>query len=197
MEPRYKRDERDGYVYDARIKGADTTFWAEAVGTLAVDTSDSTTVIRVNADRLHSFLQHIYGEYEFSVNIPAAPAATTAQSWGLRNPMNDTTLGDTGIVPSGIYFSIDTDAVFSCRSHDDFGNRQTTNVTWDTDWDGQQTLFKIRWEEDIINFLVNDTIIATHSTRVPTSAQSLELRNATASNMDVSFVRVARAGAII
>lgn len=191
------RDERDGYVYDARIKGSDTTFWSEVVGTLAVDTSDSTTALRINADRMHSFLQHVYGTYEFGVNLPANPAATTNQKWGLRNPMDDTLISDTGLVPSGIYFSVDTNAVFQVVSHDDLGNRQTTNVTWDTDWGGQQTKFTIRWEADIINFLVNDSVIATHSDRVPSKPFSLELQNVTASNMDVGYVRVSRAGAIV
>lgn len=197
MEPIYRRDNRDGYDFDARIKRGDTTFWSEHSGSIAVDTSDSTTAIRVSSARLHSYLQHIYGDYEFTVNIPANPGVATIQTWGLRNPTGDTTLGDSGIVGGGIYFSIDTDSVFKVVSHDDFGNQEVTAVTWDTDWGGQQTKFTIRWEDDIVNFLVNDTVIATHSERVPTKPQSLELRNGTASNMDVASVRVARAGAII
>lgn len=197
MESIYNKDNRDGYVYDARIKRGDTTFWSEHTGAVAVDTTDSTTALRVNADRLHSFLQHIYGTYEFSVNLPGVPDASTQQTFGLRNPTDDTTLGDSSIIPSGVYFSLDTNSTFQCVSHDDFGNQESSTVTWDTDWDGQQTKFTINWEEDLVNFLVNDTVIATHSTRVPTKPFSLELRNLEAANMDVAYVRVARAGAII
>ena len=195
-----ERDERDGYVYDASIKGGDTTFWAEVIGAIATDTTGMNRTVRVSSARLHSFLQHLYGEYEFGVRIPAVPGATTRQTWGLRNPKNDTGdsgVTDTGAIGGGIFFSIDTNSVFSVISHDDFGNRQTTVVTWDTDWDGQVAAYQIRWEEDHIKFLVNDSVIATHTTRVPKNSQPLELRNGTASNMDVAHVRVARAGAIV
>lgn len=195
-----KRDERDGYTYDAAIKGLDTTFWSAVIGTPAADTTGMNKTIRVSAARIHSFLQHIFGEYEFVVSIPAAPAATTRQTWGLRNPKNDTGdsgVSDTGMIGSGMIFSIDTASVFSTITHDDFGNRQSTTVTWDTSWDGQQTRYQIRWEADNVKFLVNDSVISTHTTRVPTHPFSLEIRNGTASSMDVAQVKVTRAGAIV
>jgi len=147
-------------------------------------------VLRVSADRFHSYLQHIFGDFEFQMTIPAAPGATTDQSWGLRNP------SDTQV--SCAYFAIDTNSGFTVNSGDNYGNLQTTAVTWDTNWSGTEVVsYRIRWEEDIINFLINDTVVATHSTRVGNKPQALELRNVTASSMDVRIVRVTRAGAII
>lgn len=195
-----EKDERDAYVYDASIKGGDTTFWAEVIGTIATDTTGMNKVVRVSSARLHSYLQHQFGEYEFGVRIPAAPGATTRQTWGLRGPKNDTGdsgVADTGTIGGGIIFSIDTNSVFSVISHDDFGARQTTNVTWDTNWDGQVARYQIRWEADHVKFLVNDSVIASHTTRVPNTAFPLELRNGTASNMDMAHVRVTRAGVIV
>ncbi len=197
MEPIQRGDFRDGYTYDVGIKGGDTTFWADIVGAMAVSGTGINRVIRVSADRLHSFLLHRYGDYEFSINVPAVPGATTDQTWGLRFPKNDTTVTDTGIIAGGVFFSIDTNSTFQTISHDDFGVVEATTVTWDTDWDGQQTLFKVRWEQDIVNFLVNDTIIATHSARVPNEEMPVEVSNATASNFDLASVRVIRAGSIV
>ncbi len=195
MIPIYQKDERDGYIFDARIKRGDTTFWSEHSGSLSTDTDDSTTAIRITSARVHSYLQHIYGDYEFSASIPVVPGSGIDHSWGLRNPTNDTTLGDSNIVAGGIYFQVDSDVV-TAISYDDFGNKETTTITWNALWTAKQTRYKIRWEEDIVNFLVNDSVVATH-TKVPKHPQSLEIRNGDASNLDVAFVRVARAGAII
>lgn len=191
------RDERDGYVYDASVKGGDTTFWAHVVGSIATDTTEINKTVRVTSARLHSFLQHIYGKYEFGLLQPTAPGAGTNNSFGLRAPKDDTTGSDTGLVGGGIYFEMDTNSVFRAVSYDDFGNRQATVIDWDTDWDGKQAKYTINWEADIVNFLVNDTIVATHSTRVPTKPLPLELRNGAATNIDMAYVRVARAGAIV
>ena len=65
-------DLRDGYVYDVKVKGADTTFWKEITGTLSV-VSDK---LRFNADRATSYIQHIFGMFVFFVNVPANPVAS-------------------------------------------------------------------------------------------------------------------------
>lgn len=189
MEPRYSSDKRDGYTYDVAIKRGDSTFWMERTGALAIDSTGDTIVLRVSGDRFHSYLQHIFGDFEFQLTIPANPGATTDQTWGLRNP------SDTQV--SCAYFSIDTNSAFTCKTGDNYGNLQSSAVTWDTNWSDTAVTYRIRWEEDVVNFLINDTVVATHSTRVGTKPQSLELRNATASNMDVRTIRVTRAGAII
>ena len=195
-----EKDERDGYVYDAAVKGGDTTFWSEVLGSIATDTTGVNKTIRVSSARLHSFLQHKFGEYEFMLEVPASPGAATNQSWGLRTPKNDTSdsLADTGIKGGGIYFQIDTNATFQAISYDDFGNRESTTLTFDSDaYDGVQNRYQIRWEADQVKFLINDTVVATHTTRVPQSPQPLELKNYTASNLDIAYIRVASAGAII
>ena len=192
-----EKDERDGYRYDAAIKGGDTTFWAEVVGTIGTDTTGINRTLRVNADRLHSFLQHIYGNYEFSLNVPVNPDSTTDASWGLRSPKEDTTVTDTGTRGGGVYFEMDTSAVFRSVSYDDFGNRERTTITWDSDWSGRQIRFQIRWEQEDVKFLVNDSVVSTHDSAIPTRPKPLELRNGAASNIDVAYVEVSQAGAII
>lgn len=184
-----ERDERDGYIYDAAIKGADTTVWQDVVGAIALDTTGLNSTVRVSAARLHTYLLHIYGDYEFSLSSPSNPGIATDMSWGLRNP-KDLTRG-------AAYFEMDTNSLFRAISYDDFGNQQATTVTWDTNWSDTQVRYKIRWEQDIVNFLINDTVVATHSTRVGTFPQSLEIRNGAATNLDMAYVRVARAGAIV
>jgi len=189
MEPIWEQDKRDGYTYDARIKRGDTTFWAETKGTIATDSTGDVVVVRVSSARLHSFLQHIYGDFEFALSVPADPGASTNQAWGLRNSK------DTSV--SCAYFQIDTDGNFKAVSADDFGNTQETALTWDTDWTGAIARYRIIWEEDQVKFLINDTVVATHTERVGTKPQALEITNNVTSNLDMHFVRVARAGAIV
>ena len=178
-------DLRDGYTYDPIIKGADTTYWAVITGVLSVVSNK----LRFNADRHASFLQHLYGDYIFRVNIPANLVASDNRIVGLRLPAAPTV--------GSIYFEWDSDAVFSAKSYDNFGNQKKTTIAWDSDWSGSEIDYRIRWEKDRIQFHVNGIIKATHDANIGTTPLPIDISNVNADNMDVGAIEVRQAQAII
>ena len=178
-------DLRDGYTYDPIIKGADTTFWAAITGILSV----ASNKLRFNADRHASYLQHLYGDYIFRANIPTNPAASDDRIIGLRIPAAPTV--------GSVYFEWDSDAVFSAKSYDNFGNLKKTTIAWDSDWSGSEVDYRIRWEKDRIQFHVNGVIKATHDDRIGTTPLPIDIKNVNADNLDIGSVEVRHAKSII
>ena len=95
-----------------------------------------------------------------------------------------------------MYFEI-SGATFQVVSKDDAGTSETTAVTFTTGWAGADTKYRIRWEPDQIIFYVNGTVVATHSTRVPSHALAIKILNSDADNTDLEYVAVKRAASII
>lgn len=185
-----RRDIRQSYTFDARIKGADTTFWAQVQGAIAAVSGK----LRVNADQIASYAQHRFGRYVFAINIPAIPAAGTTRLWGLRNPGSPTR--------GSAYFEQDTSTTtVYVRSYDNAGNLESTTVSADTDWYAREVEYIINWEPDRIQFQVNDSdgyrTLATHTTRVGNLALSLEINDTVAENLDVGYITVEKADEII
>lgn len=182
------QNKRDGYTYDCIIKGYDTTFWKATTGTPAV----STNYLRFTSAAASSYLQHIFADVEFKLNVPVKPTAGDARSWGLRNPSGDT-LG-------AVYFDISA-TVFSLKVVDNSGTVTSTTLTWvDGTYSATATAFRIRWEKDQIIAYINGTIVATVSaptTGIPENALALRIVNGNADNMDLSYVAVRRAASII
>lgn len=163
-------DLRDGLVYDPAVKGYDSNFWKGDTANLTVDTTKST--IRIGDTGLvgsvSSYSQYLFGDFEFSMNIDStSPDSNDSEKYfGLRN------IGDSN-KRGAIYFDLSYDtlagdssavtAPFSCVAYDEDGNRQRKYVTWDTNWGGggRTTRFRIKWEQDQAQFLVNDTVVAT------------------------------------
>lgn len=183
-----EKSEREGYIFDAAIKGADTTFWQDVEGTLAADTVGANKTVRVNSARIATYLNHIYGDYEFALNVPTVPTAGDSRVWGLRSIKQ----GDR----SAVYFEIDgaTFRAVSIGSYDT--TQEVTTLNFDTDWDATVTRYRIQWEPGLISFLVNDTVVARHTKRIPEDPLPIEIKNANADNLDLSFVKVRRAGVI-
>lgn len=178
------KDKRDGYIYDPVVKQYDTGFWKTTTGTPAM----STVYLRFTSAGSASFLQHIFADVEFSLNIPTTPSTGEAKVWGLRNLYGD----DLG----AIYFEI-TGATFRVISKDDSGSAETTNVTWVSGWEGADTKYRIRWEPDHVIFYVNGTIVATHTSKVPSHALAIRILNSDADNVDLEYIAVKRAASII
>ena len=179
-------DLREGYVYDPVVKGADTTYWSAITGILTVTGGN----LRFNTDRHTSFLQHIYGKYTFAVNVPSRPATNHNRVWGLRNPAAPT---------RGACIWEISDTTFRVVSFDDFGDTsQTTNLTWDSDvYDGAEINYGIRWEEDGVDFLIRDTVVATHRTVFGKIPLAIDIDNQESDNMDVGFIEIRHAKNII
>lgn len=177
------RDKREGYVYDVIIKQYDTSFWKSTTGTPAV----SGTKLRFTSAAAASYLQHIFADVEFALNVPTTPSGGEAKLWGLLDPSSNR-LG-------GAYFEI-AGAVFKAVTYDYGGTVQSTTLTWSS-YEAVETFFRIKWEADQVRFLINDVVVATHNTRVPSQALALRIINGDADNTDLGYVAVLRAAAVI
>lgn len=177
-------DEWEGFIYDVIIKQFDTAFWKQTTGTTTV----SSNKLRNNAAALASYMQLIYADIEFMINMPAAPTAGDARHWGLRSPATDA-LG-------AAYFKI-AGAVFTAETTDEFGNTKSTTLTWSAGYTTTDTKFRIRVGKEEVTFYINDVVVATHTSAVPHIALPIRISNTNADNMDMAYLDVRRAAAII
>jgi len=189
------KDARDGYVYDGVIKQFDTSFWKQTAGT----TTMSTNKLLFNAAALASYIQHEFADAEFAITVPAAPTSGDARHWGLRAPAS--------LNFGAAYFDF-TGAVFSCKVVDNVGNAYSTTVTWSAAWTAVETLYRIIWEPDRVQFLagvvtggvVAYTVIATFDTlshQIPLIALPLRVSNGNSDNLLLAYVAVRRSAGIV
>jgi hypothetical protein len=178
-----ERDERDGLVYDPVIKQYDTAFWKTTTGVPAM----SSNVLRFTSAAAASYIQFIFSDVEFALNVPTTPSAGEAKVWGLRKPSSDK-LG-------AAYFEI-TGATFQAVTYDDGGTAQTTAITWSS-YENTVTYYRIVWEPDGVRFLVNGSTVAFHTTRVPQQALPLRIVNGDADNTDLTYLAVRRSASVI
>ncbi len=178
-------DKRDGYVYDSTIKGYDTSFWKATAGTPTV----STVYLRMNAASVSSFLQHLYADLQMTLNIPTTPSGSEAKKWGFLNPA-DEALG-------AAYFEI-AGSVFRCVTKDNLGNSKTTVLTWST-YEAANTVWRIKWEPDQVHFYASGVRLATHDRKdaVPQVPLSARVSNSDADNVDMGYMAIIRAAAVI
>jgi len=188
MQRSEERDLREGLVYDPAVKGYDSNFWHGDTANLLTDTVKNTIKIGDTgiAGSASSYSQYLFGDFEFSMNIDSeSPDSNDSEKYfGLRNVGDSNNRG-------AMFFdlSYDTDSStddtspntrsFSCVAYDEAGNRQRKWITWDTLWGGggKTTRFRIRWEQDMAQFLINDTVIATLGDRPDGKTASYQVNN--------------------
>ena len=187
-----ERDLREGHFYDPSVRGFDSYFLLGDTADLTLDTIRG--VVEVGDTGLvgsaSSIPQFLFGDVEFAIltdclspdsndkgNFPAE-----AKLWGYKN------IGDT-LVRGGAYFEMrydtqagaDTTVTKPLRAviHDELGNVQRKRIQWDTNWENQRlTRYRIQWEVDGVDFLINDTVYA-HLGDRPDSSNSTFQVNAT------------------
>lgn len=191
------RDKRDGYVYDAAIKGLDANFWANITSAPTV----SAGKLRFNAAKAASYILHEYGDVEFLLTVPAAPTSGDVRQFGLS--------GSSAKTFGAVYFDI-TGAVFSAKVYDNSGNSKSVTITWNASWTNVATLYRIIWDTDRVQFqvgivtagVVAYTIVATIAMpqdigSVPYVALPILINNGNADNMDLTYVVVRNAAGIV
>lgn len=163
-------DLRDGLVYDPAVKGYDSNFWHGDTANLLSDTVKNTIKIGDTgaAGGMSSYSQYLFGDFEFDMMIDStSPDSNDSEKYfGLRN------IGDSN-KRGAIYFDLSYDTLagdsspytrtLSFVAYDEDGNRQRKTVQWDTLWGGggKTARFRIKWEQDLAQFLINDTVYAT------------------------------------
>lgn len=161
-------DLRDGLLYDAAVKGFDSSFWKGDTANLLADTVRDAIKIGDTAlvGKASSYSQYLYGDFEFGIFLDSTvPDSNDSGRYvGLRNIGDsdnrgaaffdftyDTTAGD----------SSDTTRPFYAVVYGENGTRYEREIEWDTDWSGggRLTRFRISWEPNGYKFLINDTVI--------------------------------------
>ncbi len=188
-------DLREGLVYDVAIKGNDANFWKTDTGALSI----SSLKLRFNASTASSYAQFLYGDFDFFLAVPT-PGAGSSRKWGLVNAGDSDERGS-------VYFQMDTEFYAVIKS--ETGVKQRTAITFDSDnWDSALTHYRIRWEDDGVQFLVNDTVyvtmpivknsVTTSTGQINTSIpQALRIVNNDANNVDLAHLLVRHSRKVI
>ncbi len=184
-----KRENRDGFIYSPIIKQYSTTFWKSVTGTPAM----SGDVLRFTSATGASLGQFAYADVEFLLTVPVKPTAGDARVWGFKLP-------DTNALGAA-YFDI-TNTAFTAVTYSRAGVAETTTLTWtDGTFSARAIPFRIRWDHDQVEFFVNGTKVATHSTSIPNLVKNLPLplyiKNGNADNMDLTYLAVSDAASIV
>lgn len=160
-------DFRERLVYDPAVKGFDSSFWKGDTANLLADTVRQ--AIKIGDTGLvgsaSSYSQYLFGDFEFTMAFDSlSPDSGDSEKYfGLVN------IGDT-LRRGGAYFDLSYDTVtdtvstrqFRAVVHGTDSTRVRIPITWDTTWGGggTTTRFRILWESDGYEFLVNDTVYA-------------------------------------
>lgn len=177
---------RENYLYDPAVSGFDSVFLKGDTADLSVDTVRNALKIGDTGlvGSVSSYKKFLFGDFEFAMNIDSlSPDSNDSEKYfGLRNR------GDT-LNRGAMYFDLSYDTEtgdssvnarsFRAVAYDEAGNRQEKDITWDTDWGGggRTARFRIRWEQDQVQFLVNDTIYATLGDRPDGKISVYQLNN--------------------
>jgi hypothetical protein len=202
-------DFREGLVYDPVVKGFDSNFWKGDTANLLADTVRGAIKIGDTAlvGSMSSYSEYLYGDFEFTMAIDSlspdsndGASATEGKLFGLKN------IGDT-LQRGAAYFELRYDTVsggdttntrpLRAVMYDEVGNKQSKNITWDTNWSGggRLTRFRIGWEPSGYTFLINDTVYATLGDKGAANAtyqintsipQSLRISNRSLDTTDTS-----------
>lgn len=184
------------FIVDPDRDGVANALWYVETGALALSGA-SPDQFRFNADSGVVRADLLHGIFDFSVNFPLAGVQTPTNlvndiSFGLKNAA----MGNLGKIDIFIDQSGDS-IVF--RTYDEFGTVESTALTWDTDWNGVQTIFRFSWSDGQVALQVlnnGDTAystLATHTTRIPIRPLNLFVTVVGAENLDVDFIAVRNA----
>jgi len=172
---------RTSFYYDPIRQGYDTNSWktisgAPAVtgnGRMVVDAGTGTDGIAVH------YADFLKGDISFDVNVPSAPAGGDSRLFGVSAP------GATAY----IRFSIGAD--LTCQTSDGITTTNSSAITWDSNWTGANTIFRIRWEAGTAKFFVSGTqVYSVSDASVPHGPLSLYLFDNSTSAMTIGDMNV-------
>lgn len=186
-------DLRQGLVNDpAALMAFDSSFWHGDTANLVFDTTRNSYKVGDSGlvGAVSSRSQYLYGDFEFSMTVDSlspdsndGASATQGKRWGLQN------VGDT-LERGAAYFEMRFDSVTGGDTltirplraviRDEQGVKQQKNITWDTRWGDSDasvsaTRYRIKWESDNIQFLINDSIVATLGDRPDSSNRTFQI----------------------
>lgn len=161
-------DLREGLVYDPYVKGFDSSFWKGDTANMVQDTVSG--AIRIGdtglVGSMTSYSQYLYGDFEFKIRTDTlSPDSNDSEKlWGLLNP-GDTLRRGASFFQAAYDTATGNDTAVTRQlwaTHvDEWGTRQRKRIPWDSSWDSTGPRYRITWESDNLQFLINDTVYAT------------------------------------
>lgn len=171
---------RKSFYYDPIRQGYDTNSWRTISGAPALVGSRLSidNAAGIGAETIH-YVDFIKGEVTFDVNVPTAPTTGTHRSVGLSSPN------------TSAYILFSFSDTLTCKTSDGTNTTSSSAITWDSNWTGANTIFKIRWEAGGAKFFINGTqVAATSDVSVPYGPLSLYLADDAESSMTVGDIVV-------
>ncbi len=176
-------DLRGGLVMDPSARKAfDSSFWHGDTANLVYDTVKD--IYHIGDTGLvgsaSSYSQYLFGDFELQVGMDTlSPDSNDSEKrWGLQN------IGDT-LRRGAIYFQAAFDTLTGAdtavtrqlwaTAFDEQGTRQRKRITWDSSWDTTFPRYRIIWESDRIEFLINDSVMATLGDKPDTSNSTFQI----------------------
>lgn len=184
------------FIVDPARDGVANALWYTNSGALALSGA-SPNQFRFNTDDGIVRADLLYGVFEFSVRFPLAGVQTPTNlvndiAFGLKNA----SMGNFGKIDVFIDQSGDS---ITFRTYDEFGTVQDTVLTWDTDWNTVQTIFRISWSQGQVTLEVLPNAatawvaLASHTARIPNRPLNPFVTVVGAENLDVDFIAVRNA----
>ena len=160
------------FTYVPYVQGYDIALWRTLFGE---PTTYNNKIDLTDAEIIH-YATFMRGEVSFVLNVPTAPSAGDYRKVGLYNPSDG----------SYAYFDFNSTGTLAAACKRGDGASTSSNITWNTSWTAEDTVFKIRWEGGQIYFSIGGTPVAVlsesgsdvySSARIPCVPMNLFLSN--------------------
>jgi hypothetical protein len=112
------------------------------------------TYLTFNTATAIQYADFTTGTINMNVVVPVNPVAGQDKKWGVYSHAKQ----------AGLYFEITGTTLRAVATATEDGQTtvsDTETITWNTDWEGVEVLFKIKWEAGMAKFFINKTKVAT------------------------------------
>lgn len=200
------------YYFNHPAAAVDTDFWTEGGdvgGGFTVDTVDNEPPSRklytsgvinekyyIHADakyaKLWNFQASAYRRIHFETNLKANEHGSHILAlFGLFEAGSfPADYSEPTIDCSHFFIDVDTDANFACRTYDGGEEETSSGVAVDSEYHK----YNFVWAETSVVFMIDDDVVATHSTRIPDSPLGIvflvKSTEAAQKSLDIEYVEV-------
>jgi hypothetical protein len=200
------------YYFNSPVAAIDTDFWTEggdAGGGFSVETVDNEPPSRklyTSGVINEKYYIHGDGKYAKLWNLQSSAYIRVHYVTKLKaNQSGSDILALFGLFEAGafptdyaepnidcaqFFIDVDTDANYACRTFDGGEEQTSSGVAVDTEYHK----FEIIWAETSVLFLIDDDVVATHSTQIPDSPLGLvylvKAEAAAEKSKDIEYVEV-------
>lgn len=182
--------DKKNFYYDPQRQGYDQAVWKTISGTPAI----SSNLLRLNTATIVGHTDIYSADLAICATVPVAPTAAQDKRFGFAQLNMGAYVG----------FKIDGSKFYIEAASPDT-SIVSTEVAWNSDWTAQPVVYRILWSNNQVKFYIkllgsnnevevgriNDTVA------LPKWPMSLHVRNANADNLDLRFLDLRDAVAVL